>query len=148
MDKKNSVSLVDWLLISICILLLALIRFFETQLFYDPFIIYFKSDYLQLPFPNYNPFKVIFHLFLRYFLNSALSLAIIYLLFKDVRLTKFALLLYTVLGFFLIIALVILLSFFDEKSNFVLFYIRRFLIQPLFLVLFVPAFYFQKKQSH
>jgi exosortase F-associated protein len=26
------------------------------------------------------------------------------------------------------------------------FYLRRFLIQPLFLLLFIPAFYLQKKQ--
>lgn len=146
MDKKNSVSLLDWLLISSCVLLLALIRFFEAQLFYDPFIVYFKSDYLQLPFPDFSFLKLIFYTLLRYVLNAGLSFAIIYLLFKDVRLTKFALLLYIILGFLLLIALTILLFFFDEKSNFILFYVRRFLIQPLFLVLFVPAFYFQKRQ--
>lgn len=147
MDKKNSVSLLNWLLISSCVLLLALIRFFETQLFYDPFIVYFKSDYLQLPFPDFSFLKLIFYTLLRYVLNASLSLAIIYLLFKDVRLTKFAFLLYIILGFLLLIALTILLFFFDEKSNFILFYVRRFLIQPLFLVLFVPAFYFQKRQT-
>jgi exosortase F-associated protein len=26
-----------------------------------------------------------------------------------------------------------------------LFYVRRFLIQPIFLLLLIPAFYFQKK---
>ncbi|WP_035656050.1 exosortase F system-associated membrane protein [Flavobacterium filum] len=147
MDKKNSVSLLNWLLISSCVLLLALIRFFETQLFYDPFIAYFKSDYLQLPFPEFSFFKLISYTLLRYVLNAGLSLAIIYLLFKDVRLTKFAFLLYIILVFLLLIALTILLFFFDEKSNFILFYVRRFLIQPLFLVLFVPAFYFQKRQT-
>lgn len=148
MVKKNSVSLLNWLLISFCVLLLALIRFFETQLFYDPFIAYFKSDYLQLPFPDFSFLKLIFHTFLRYVLNAGLSLAIIFLLFKDVRLTKFASLLYVFLGFLLLIALTIMLFFFDEKSNFILFYVRRFLIQPLFLVLFVPAFYFQKRQTN
>lgn len=147
MVKKNNISLLDWLLISTCILILALIRFFETQLFYDPFIGYFKSDYLQLPFPNFSFFKLIFNTLLRYVLNAGFSLAIIYLLFKDVRLTKFASFLYIFLGFFLLIAFTIMLFFFDEKSNFVLFYVRRFLIQPLFLVLFVPAFYFQKRQT-
>ncbi|MFY7758816.1 MAG: exosortase F system-associated membrane protein, partial [Flavobacterium stagni] len=29
-----------------------------------------------------------------------------------------------------------------------LFYLRRFLIQPLFLLLFVPAFYYQKRIKH
>jgi exosortase F-associated protein len=28
----------------------------------------------------------------------------------------------------------------------VVFYVRRFLIQPLFIILFIPAFYYQKRQ--
>jgi exosortase F-associated protein len=35
--------------------------------------------------------------------------------------------------------------FLDKENNFVLFYIRRFLIQPLFLLLFIPAFFYQKR---
>jgi exosortase F-associated protein len=34
--------------------------------------------------------------------------------------------------------------FFNSDQNLILFYVRRFLIQPLFVILFVPAFYFQK----
>ena len=34
---------------------------------------------------------------------------------------------------------------FGETNKMNLFYIRRFIIQPIFLILFIPAFYYQKK---
>ncbi|MBP6072340.1 MAG: exosortase F system-associated protein, partial [Flavobacterium sp.] len=76
------------------------------------------------------------------------SLGIIHLLFKNPTSTKFALLLYLVLGSVLLISFVFMLEFFGEANKMNLFYIRRFLIQPLFLILFVPAFYYQNKMQN
>lgn len=147
MQLKETNNWIDYLLVGICLVAMILIRLYETQLFYDPFLDYFKNDYLNLPFPEFDNFSLLLNLILRYFFNTFFSLVIIFLLFKDFQLTKFAAFLY----FFFFIVLIFLffgiLSFFDEQSNFLLFYVRRFLIQPLFLVLFIPAFYFQKKQS-
>lgn len=137
----------DVFLIILCVLALAFIRFFEDTLFYDPFLKYFKNDYLNLPFPDYNGIGLFFSLLFRYVLNTSLSIAVIYFLFKDISLTKFASVLYLVLFLILILMFFVIVLFFDEKSNFILFYVRRFIVQPLFLVLFIPAFYFQKKHS-
>lgn len=130
----------------VLVFLLALVRSFE-DLFYDPFLEYFKSDYLKMTFPSYDSFKLFCSLFLRYALNSLISLAIIQILFKDFTLTKFAGILYLVFFLILIIAFFSILNFSDEENNLMLFYVRRFLIQPLFLLLFVPAFYYQNKIS-
>ncbi|MBA4154250.1 exosortase F system-associated protein [Flavobacterium sp.] len=147
MQLKQTNNWIVYSLVGFCLVALIFIRLYETQLFYDPFLVYFKNDYLNLPFPEYDTFLLLLNLISRYFFNTFFSLAIIFLLFKDFQLTKFAAFLY----FFFFIILIFLffgvLSFFDEQSNFLLFYVRRFLIQPLFLVLFIPAFYFQKKQS-
>ncbi|UPQ79895.1 exosortase F system-associated protein [Flavobacterium azooxidireducens] len=147
MQYKKKPKIVDFLLIALCVLALAFIRFFEETLFYDPFLKYFKSDYLNLPFPDFNGIGLFFSLLFRYVLNASLSIAVIYFLFKDVSLTKFASILYLLLFILLILMFFGVVLFFDEKSNFILFYVRRFIVQPLFLVLFVPAFYFQKKHS-
>ena len=128
----------------VLILLLIGIRAYEEKLFYDPFLTYFKGDYMILEFPKFNSFRLFLNLSLRYFLNTLLSLMIIYVLFLDFRFIKFTSILYTLLFFVLIIAFFTILFFFDRESNFVLFYIRRFLIQPLFLLLFIPAFFYQK----
>lgn len=129
------------------VLLLVLIRTYEDSMFYDPFLNYFKTDYYNLPLPELNNIQLFFGLVFRYFLNSSLSLAIIYVLFKDIEAVKFASILYLIFFALLILALFFVLSFFGETNKMTLFYIRRFLIQPIFLLLFLPAFYYQKQND-
>lgn len=126
----------------VLVFFLALIRAFE-DLFYDPFLDYYKRDYSSLPFPQYNSVKLFFSISLRFTLNTIVSLAIIQVLFKDFSLTKFASVLYLVFFSLLIITFFVILNFSTEANNLLLFYVRRFLIQPLFVLLFVPAFYYQ-----
>ena len=125
--------------------LLAGIRLFENQLFYDPFLDYFKSEYAHAAFPKINIFKLFFSLGMRFYLNTVISLFLLYVLFKDTKIVKFSMLLYMILGSVLMISFVFTLHFFGEESKMTLFYIRRFLIQPLFILLFIPAFYYQKQ---
>lgn len=131
----------------ILVLFLVLIRAYEDSLFYDPFLNYFKADYYNLPLPEIENVYLFFGLFFRYFLNTVLSLAIIYVLFKDIEAVKFASILYLVFFVILVVAFFFVLSFFGETNKMALFYIRRFLIQPIFLLLFLPAFYYQKQKN-
>lgn len=128
-------------------LLLIGIRAYEEELFYDPFLLYFRGDYMGLKFPKFDSFQLFLNLSLRYFLNTITSLMIIHVLFLDFRFTKFISILYVFLFLVLIVSFFSILIFFDKESNFVLFYIRRFLIQPLFLLLFIPAFFYQKQNK-
>jgi len=127
------------------ILLLVLIRAFEETLFYDPFLEYFKTEYSQMAFPKINIFKLFFSLGMRFYLNSMISLLLLYVLFKDKEIIKFTAFLYMVLGSILMISFIFTLNFFGEENKMTLFYIRRFLIQPIFILLFIPAFYYQKQ---
>jgi exosortase F-associated protein len=129
------------------IVLLVLIRAFEETLFYDPFLEYYKSEYSQLTFPKINIFKLFFSLGMRFYLNSVISLLLLYVLFKDRQIVKFTALLYMILGSILMISFIFMLTFFGEENRMTLFYIRRFLIQPIFILLFIPAFYYQKQLS-
>lgn len=129
----------------IILLLLVAIRAFEDTIFYDPFLSYFQQEYAHLPFPQFHIVKLFLSLGFRYYLNSVLSIALIYVLFKDKKFAKFSLLLYMILGSILLISFFFVLNFFGEESKMTLFYIRRFIIQPIFLILFIPAFYYQKR---
>ena len=79
--------------------------------------------------------------------NSMISLALIYMLFKDSKIVKFSMLLYIVFGSVLMISFFFVLKFFGPETKMVLFYIRRFIIQPIFVMLFIPAFYYQKRMK-
>lgn len=131
--------------ISFLILLLILIRAFENTLFYDPFLNYFKSEYANLPFPEISVVKLFLSLGFRFYLNSVISLFLLYVIFNDGKMVKFSILLYIILGSILMISFFFVLNFFGEESKMTLFYIRRFIIQPIFILLFIPAFYYQKQ---
>lgn len=124
--------------------LLMLVRAFENQLFYDPFLVYFNEDYLKLPLPEFDSAFLFLGLLFRFTLNTIFSLGILYFLFKDREMISFTAILYVLLFLILIVAFFSIIYFFKSDQNLILFYVRRFLIQPLFVILFVPAFYFQK----
>lgn len=126
--------------------LLIMIRAFENQLFYDPFLNFFKEEN-ALAYPEIHSLKLYLNLFFRYFLNSGISLAILYVVFKDVVLVRFSAVLYVSFFIILMVGFYIYLNCFDERHKMMLFYIRRFLIQPIFILLFIPGFYFQKQSQ-
>ena len=122
----------------------AVIRAFENQLFYDPFLDYFDGDFKNLPFPEVKTFTLFLNLLLRYVLNTILSLALIYVLFQDRDMLQFSLLLYVFFAVILLGMFFVVLECFAE-GNWLLFYVRRFIIQPIFVLLFIPAFYYQQQ---
>lgn len=130
--------------ILILLSLIILIRAQENNLFYDPFLQYFKQIFQNKALPEYNFLLLIFNYFVRFGFNTLLSLAIIYLIFKDLKIIKLLSFLYLAIFIILIIILLFLLYFKNPEYNFALFYVRRFIIQPVFLILFVPAIYFQR----
>jgi exosortase F-associated protein len=131
-------------LLILLVLLLVGIRAFENQLFYDPFLVYFERDYKTLPLPEFDSIRLFFGLLFRYALNTIVSLGIIYVLFKEIELVKFASILYFIFFLILIVAFYCIIYFYADQNNLMLFYVRRFLIQPILILLFIPGFYYQK----
>lgn len=134
-------------LIALLICGLACIRLFEHELFYDPLLAFFKRDNFQKPLPNIDWTLLAINYFFRYSLNTMLSLLIIYVIFNDKKLIWFVIIMFGIFFVTLISIFFGLLSFHDESLNMILFYVRRFIIQPLLLLLFVPAFFYQKKTT-
>jgi len=139
MSKKTRYILV-FLLVS----LLFVIRAFESDLFYDPLIVYFQNDYLYTKMPEVDLWRLAVNVLFRYTLNSLITIGVIQLVFEKKRFVKFT-------GFFLMLAFMLLIVVFIflvrnefEQGYLFPFYVRRFLIHPLFLLLLLPAFYYQK----
>lgn len=128
--------------------ILILIRAFENELFYDPFLSFFKNDYLQAKIPEYESFPLFWNHLLRYTLNTIVSLGIIYVAFENTRVLKFSLGLYIVAFVILVSLYFYLLQCKLDEDYLLTFYVRRFLIQPLFVLILLPAFYYQRKIKH
>jgi exosortase F-associated protein len=127
--------------------LLVLIRVFEEQLFYDPYLSFFRNDYLYIDSPRQEVFKLTLFTSLRYILNTVISLGILFVIFKDLSILKFASLIYSI-GFIILIALFLYFVINPKQEDYYLFFnTRRFLIQPLILLLLIPAFYYNKQRS-
>jgi len=126
------------------VLCFAVIRALENQLFYDPFLVYFESDFKNSLLPEVHLFKLFGSLIVRFLLNTILSLILIYALFQDRDMIKFSAFLYVFLMLLLFGMFFIILKWFPEM-NWLLFYVRRFIIQPIFVILFIPAFYYQQQ---
>lgn len=133
-------------LLALCLLCFALIRTFENVLFYDPLLDFFKADYHNATLPEMNFWKLYGSLSLRYLLNTILSVFIIYVLFKNSEHIKLVIVLYSIFFVVLLVLFALFLHYFSERVM-AIFYIRRFLIQPVLLLLFIPGFYFQQFQS-
>ncbi|HET8809842.1 MAG TPA: exosortase F system-associated protein [Flavobacteriaceae bacterium] len=132
------------IIIGFLFVLLACIRFFETELFYDPLISFYKGKYLTQEPPVFEEWKLIMHTIFRYGLNTFFSLLILWAAFRKKNILKFAGLIYG-LAFFIFCVIFGYLLFNMKPENYMaLFYVRRFLIQPLFILLLLPAFYYQQ----
>jgi|GEM_PF-397834 len=122
-------------------LLLISVRLFERYLFYDPFLEAFHK--VAVSIPEYETGRLFLNYFFRYALNTVISLYILWLFFKDKSILKLTGILYVTFFIVLAVALYVVLNM-DAPSLKAVFYLRRFLIQPMFILLFLPAFYYQK----
>lgn len=124
--------------------LLVLIRVFENELFYDPYLTFFQNDYLYIDSPRREVFKLSAFTSLRYWLNSIISLGILYVVFKDKSMVRFSTLIYL----FSYVVLILIYLYFvvnpKQEHYYLFFNMRRFLIQPIILLVLLPAFYYYK----
>ena len=139
MNKATKYTIIVFLLI-----LLVLVRDFEDVLFYDPYLSFFENDYLYMDSPRREVAKLVFFTSLRYLINTIISLGILYVFFKDKGILKFSSILYCVAYIVLLIPFLYFVINPKQEDYYLFFNIRRFLIQPVFLIILLPAFYYYK----
>lgn len=137
-------KVITYLLVGILLLSLVLIRAFENVLFYDPYLTFFENDYLYMDSPRREIAKLVMSTTLRFVLNSAISLGILYLFFKDKSIVKFSVLIFAVSYVLLLIPFLYFVINPRQEDYYLFFNIRRFLIQPILLILLLPAFYYHR----
>ncbi|PIE49786.1 MAG: exosortase F system-associated protein [Flavobacteriales bacterium] len=131
--------------IGVLVFLLIMVRSLGDRMFYDPFIDYFRNDYLYVDIPGFKFLKLFYHLMLRYLANTLISLAIIYFAFQKKSLVIFSMKFYAIAFVILSIIYYFLLRNGMENGYLFTFYVRRFLIHPVFILVLLPAFYYQEK---
>lgn len=138
-------KILSWFLVIIGVFGLIGVRALEDRIFYDPFLNYFHEANKNIAFPDFEWGKLIVgHLF-RFILNLFFSCVIIHFIFKNKEWTMQGALLITII--FAITFPIYLYCISDrfEIGYLFSFYMRRFVIQPLILLLIIPLFYYRKQ---
>ncbi|AZB31117.1 exosortase F system-associated membrane protein [Chryseobacterium balustinum] len=137
--------ILSWFLVILGVCGLMGVRILEDQIFYDPFLNYFHEGNKNISFPEFEWGKLIVSHLFRFILNLFFSCIIIHFLFKNKDWTvQGAVLISIIFAITFPIYLYCIYDRFDIGYLFS-FYMRRFVIQPLILLLIVPLFYYRKQ---
>ena len=138
-------KILNWILVFAGILGLVSVRFLENKLFYDPFLTFFKGDYKMAKIPEILWGKLIISHFFRFFLNLFFSVVVIHFMFLNKKWTQQAVVLITFAFLFFFPIYLWCLYTKMEIGYLFTFSVRRFVIQPIILLLIIPIFYYRKK---
>ena len=121
------------------------VRMVEDVLFYDPFLNYFRASDKSSLFPEFEWSSLILSHLFRFLLNLALSTLIVHLIFQKKKWT-----LQAVILMLMVFAITFPIYLYCVKTEFNIghlfsFYMRRFVIQPIILLMIIPLFYYRQK---
>lgn len=138
-------KILNWIFVFAGILGLIFVRFLEDKIFYDPFLIFFKGDYKVAQIPEFITWKLVLSHIFRFVLNLFFSAIVVHFMFLNKKWTLQAVLLIAIafLFFFPIYLWCIINKM--EIGYLFTFSVRRFVIQPIILLLVIPIFYYRKK---
>ena len=139
---KQKIRIILFLLLGVG---LVLIRYFEQDFFSDPLLSFYKTKTSLSEPPKFITLQLIATTTWRFILNTILSLAIVWVVFLSRKLFLFSLIFYGIAYLVLISAFWFFISPMSSQDDMIVFYIRRFLIQPIFVLILLPAFYYQNK---
>lgn len=137
-------KVLKWFLVAIAVFGLIAVRVVESEIFYDPFQAFFHLANKHAQFPDFNWSPLILNYLFRFGLNLLLSTAIVYLIFKNKQWTLQAIILMLI-----VFAITFPIYLYCIHTKFEIgylfsFYMRRFVIQPLILLLIIPLFYYRQ----
>ena len=122
---------------------LVLVYVFQDQLFHDPF-----SNFIYNPqqnnYPEFEAFPYVILKALRFILNDGFAMLVIFGLFGTGKYLKFAAWIFLV-GFAILLPLylIMVLNFYDQTYSF-LNHLHRMILNPVLMMLLIPAFYAQR----
>ena len=125
---------------------LAAVYMLQRKIFFDPF-----ADMIYDPYGNYYPefskTKYILSKLFRFVLNDGFAIAFIYGVFGPGKYVKFAALIFLIGLFILLPAYLIMIIFFYPETHSFLNHLHRLVLNPVLMMLLIPAFYAQKAKE-
>ena len=136
----------SWIFIVFGSVGLVLVYVFQDQLFSDPFS-NFVYDPVLNNYPDFNKWNYISNKAFRFILNDGFAILLIYGIFGKGDYVRFAALIFMI-GFLILlpIYLVLVINYFHESYAY-LNHLHRLVLNPVLMMLLIPAFYAQKLRA-
>lgn len=140
-------KILNWFIVILGIFGLISIRMLEDQIFYDPFLTYFHEANKHAQFPDFEWMKLTGNYLFRFLLNLIFSAVVVHFIFKNKQWTIQAIALMLIV-FAITFPLYLYCIYTKFEIGYLFsFYMRRFVIQPLILLLIIPLFYYRKQMQ-
>lgn len=137
-------KILSWFIVFLGVCGLIGVRVLEDRIFYDPFLDYFHAGVKNIAFPEFDWAKLILSHVFRFSLNLIFSCIVVHFIFKRKEWTLQAAVLIT-LAFCITLPIYLYCIYNEFEIGYLFsFYIRRFVIQPILLLLIIPLFYYRK----
>ncbi len=134
-----------WVFVIVGIFGLISVRMLEDRIFYDPFLGYFHEADKNAQFPDFEWLKLIANYLFRFSLNLILSAMIVHFAFGNRQWTIQAIVLMLIVFVLTFPIYLYCIHTKFEIGYLFSFYMRRFVIQPMILLLIIPMFYYRMK---
>ncbi len=122
------------------------VRAFESSLFYDPLLTYYKGAFQDSPLPELAVVRLTLSYLFRYTLNTVCGLLLIHTIFQRNSYVKFSAIILAITFILTACAFWGLVARYpDGKME--IFYVRRFLIQPLLILILIPGLFYQQASA-
>lgn len=138
-------KILNWIIVILGFFGLIGVRMMEDRLFYDPFLDYFHLANKDATFPDFDLIPLILNYLFRFLLNLILSAVVVHFIFKNKQWTVQAMVLMLIVFVITFPLYLYAISTKFEIGYLFSFYMRRFVIQPLILLLIIPMFYYRKQ---
>lgn len=127
-----------------CLIVLVLVYLFQREWFYSGF---YDTGASSDKVPDFDPLKFFISKYTRFLINDTMALGILWSLFYEKKYMNFAFAVFLVEAIVLMPFYITGVIWFWDSLRWFLSHLHRLVVNPFFMMLLIPAFYYQKNSS-
>lgn len=132
---------IRWAVGLACLMGLVLVYLNQNAWFYKGF---YDTGAAADKVPDFEATKFFFSKYFRFLLNDSLALGILWALFQEKKYMSFAFVVFLLEAFVMMPVYTLSAIWFWDETKFFISHLHRLVVNPFFMMLLIPAFFYQK----
>lgn len=128
----------------ICLAILILVYLFQKEWFYSGF---YETGGASDKVSDFDPWRFFLSKYTRFLINDTMALGILWALFQEKKYMNFAFAVFLLEALVMMPFYVIGVIWYWDALRWFLSHLHRLVVNPFFMMLLIPAFYYQKNLS-